>query len=78
LIFCATEDHRASKTICLHDVYRFSGGQLVDASPDITRELKQELGKLAGRYGGGEGVDMTKFPDFKFEEPKLDPINSSE
>lgn len=27
------------------------------------------------QLGGGGGVDMSKFPDFKFEEPKLDPIN---
>lgn len=26
------------------------------------------------QFGGGAGVDMTKFPDFKFQEPKLDPI----
>lgn len=51
---------------------------MVDASPDITRELATELDKLSKRYGGGEGVDMTKFPEFKFAEPKLDPINSSE
>ena len=54
----------------------FRGGKLVDASPDITREMKQELDKLSKQYGGGEGVDMTKFPEFKFVEPKLDPINS--
>ena len=49
---------------------------MVDASADIQRELSQELDKLAKQYGGGEGVDMTKFPQFKFDEPKLDPINS--
>lgn len=54
----------------------FSGGKLVDASPEITRELQTELDKLSKQYGGGEGVDMTKFPDFKFAEPKLDPINA--
>lgn len=27
------------------------------------------------QFGGGAGVDMTKFPDFKFQEPKLDPIS---
>lgn len=58
--------------MCSH----FSGGKLVDASPEITHELKTELEKLSKNYGGGEGVDMTKFPDFKFTEPKLDPINS--
>lgn len=44
----------------------FSGGQLVDPSPEIQRELKQEHLKLLKIYGGSEGVDMTKFPDIKF------------
>lgn len=54
----------------------FSGGKLVDATPEIQRELAQELDKLAKQYGGGEGTDMTKFPEFKFAEPKVDAINS--
>lgn len=54
----------------------FSGGKLVEPTPAIEKELKQELDKLAKTYGGGEGVDMTKFPEFKFAEPKLDSINS--
>uniref|UniRef100_U5EUA2 ATP synthase-coupling factor 6, mitochondrial n=1 Tax=Corethrella appendiculata TaxID=1370023 RepID=U5EUA2_9DIPT len=53
-----------------------AGGQLVDASPEIQREMKQELEKLAKQYGGGENADMTAFPQFKFEEPKVDPINA--
>ncbi|CAO1425753.1 unnamed protein product [Diamesa hyperborea] len=53
-----------------------SGGKLVDATPEIQRELAQELDKLAKQYGGGEGTDMTKFPEFKFAEPKVDAINS--
>ncbi|XP_014281309.1 ATP synthase-coupling factor 6, mitochondrial [Halyomorpha halys] len=51
------------------------GGQLVDPSPEIQRELKQEHTKLLRMYGGAEGVDMTKFPDIKFTDIKLDPIN---
>lgn len=58
-------------------LYPRSGGKLVDASPEIERELKQELEKLAKAYGGDGGADMTAFPSFKFEEPKLGPINSS-
>ncbi|XP_058058373.1 ATP synthase-coupling factor 6, mitochondrial [Anopheles bellator] len=54
-----------------------AGGKLVDATPEIERELKQEMEKLAKQYGGASGVDMTAFPTFKFEEPKIDPINSS-
>lgn len=48
---------------------------MVDPSPDTERELKSELEKLAKAYGGGAGADMTQFPNFKFDEPKLDPIN---
>ncbi|CAH0594492.1 unnamed protein product [Chrysodeixis includens] len=52
-----------------------AGGKLVEASPAIEKEMKAELEKLEKQYGGGPGVDMTSFPSFKFEEPKLDPIN---
>ncbi|KAM3959334.1 ATP synthase, coupling factor 6 [Aphomia sociella] len=52
-----------------------SGGKLVDPSPAIQYELKTELEKLEKQYGGGSGVDMTSFPSFKFDEPKLDPID---
>ncbi|XP_021197016.2 ATP synthase-coupling factor 6, mitochondrial [Helicoverpa armigera] len=50
-------------------------GKFVDPSPAILKELKAELGKLEKHYGGGPGVDMTAFPDIKFGEPKLDPID---
>lgn len=33
----------------------------------MEKELQQELGKVARHYGGGPGVDMTKFPEIKFE-----------
>jgi F-type H+-transporting ATPase subunit 6 len=63
-------------TLLTHQRSPFSDGKLVDASPEIQREMTQELGKLAKQYGGGEGVDMTKFPEFKFQDPKVDPINA--
>jgi len=53
-------------------------GDLVDATPEIKAELKSELERIAKQFGGGAGVDMTKFPEFKWTEPKLDPINQSE
>lgn len=53
----------------------FRGGKLVDPSPAIEKELKTELEKLERQYGGGSGADMTAFPSFKFDEPKLDPID---
>lgn len=54
-----------------------TGGKLVDPSPQTERELKTELERVAKTYGGSDKVDMTKFPEFKFEEPKIDPINAA-
>ncbi|KAI4467114.1 cleavage and polyadenylation specificity factor family member [Holotrichia oblita] len=51
------------------------GTKLVEPSPAIEKELSSELEKAAKQYGGGPGVDMTKFPTFKFTEPTIDPIN---
>ncbi|XP_046740948.1 ATP synthase-coupling factor 6, mitochondrial [Diprion similis] len=48
---------------------------LVDAAPETIRELQSELEKAANQAGGGGGVDLTEFPRFKFDEPKVDPIN---
>lgn len=48
---------------------------MVEATADLEKELKSELEKVARQYGGGAGVDMTKFPTFKFQDPVLDPIN---
>lgn len=53
----------------------YRGGKLVDPTPDIERELKAELEKLAKVYGSDGKSDMTKFPEIKFPEPTLDPIN---
>ncbi|KAJ3648589.1 hypothetical protein Zmor_020382 [Zophobas morio] len=52
-----------------------TGGKLVEPSPDIEKELKSELEKVSRVYGGGPGVDMTKFPTIKFDDPVIDPIN---
>ncbi|XP_054258317.1 ATP synthase-coupling factor 6, mitochondrial [Macrosteles quadrilineatus] len=49
-----------------------SGGKtLVDPTPQIQKEKEAELDRVARQYGGGSGVDMTKFPDFKFPDVKL-------
>lgn len=50
-------------------------GKLVDPTPEIQKELKAELEKVAKQYGGAAGEDMTKFPSFKWTEPTVDPIN---
>ncbi|XP_050446023.1 ATP synthase-coupling factor 6, mitochondrial [Cataglyphis hispanica] len=47
-------------------------GKLVDPSPEIISEQQSELEKLNVQYGGGKGIDMTQFPQFKFEEPSVD------
>ncbi|XP_026478911.1 ATP synthase-coupling factor 6, mitochondrial-like [Ctenocephalides felis] len=54
-----------------------SGTKLVEPTPQIQHELKQELDKVAKQYGGAEGEDMTKFPSFTFPEPKVDPISAT-
>jgi F-type H+-transporting ATPase subunit 6 len=48
-------------------IFSGAGGKLVEPTPDIERELAAELDKVAKQYGGGEGVDMTQFPSFKFK-----------
>ncbi|XP_023014696.1 ATP synthase, coupling factor 6 [Leptinotarsa decemlineata] len=52
-----------------------NGKNLVEPTPELEKELKTELEKVARQYGGGPGVDMTKFPSFKFQDPVIDPIN---
>ena len=52
-----------------------SGGKLVDASKETEAALTMELEKVAKAYGGGAGVDMAKFPDFKFTDPQLDDVS---
>lgn len=60
-----------------HPMVRHRNGALVDGTPETERELKSELTRIAKQFGGGDGIDMTKFPDFKFAEPQLDAINAS-
>lgn len=64
------------KLIKLNWILFISGGKLVDPTPQVERELKQELDRVTRQLGGAEGADMTKFPDFKFEEPKIDVIDN--
>ncbi|XP_062865712.1 ATP synthase-coupling factor 6, mitochondrial [Trichomycterus rosablanca] len=48
-----------------------SGGGVVDAGPSYQKNMTEEITKLQRFFGGG---DLTKFPDFKFTEPKLDEV----
>ncbi|KAI8130389.1 ATP synthase-coupling factor 6, mitochondrial [Lucilia cuprina] len=54
-----------------------AGGKMVDPTPEIEKEMKNELERVAKQYGSDGKTDMTKFPDFKFPEVKVDPINTT-
>ncbi|KAM7362597.1 ATP synthase, coupling factor 6 [Cochliomyia hominivorax] len=54
-----------------------AGGKMVDPSPEIEKEMKTELERVAKQYGSDGKTDMTKFPEFKFPEVKIDPITTS-
>ncbi|XP_037818569.1 ATP synthase-coupling factor 6, mitochondrial [Lucilia sericata] len=54
-----------------------AGGKMVDPTPEIEKEMKNELERVAKQYGSDGKTDMTKFPDFKFPEVKVDPITST-
>jgi hypothetical protein len=49
-----------------------SGGKMVDATAQTEAELKGQLEKIAKNFGGDGGVDMIKFPDFKFVDPTIE------
>ncbi|KAI9584372.1 ATP synthase-coupling factor 6, mitochondrial [Glossina fuscipes] len=53
-----------------------AGGKMVDPSPEIEKELKNELERVAKQYGSDGKTDMTKFPEFKFPDVKIDPITN--
>ncbi|XP_028287642.1 ATP synthase peripheral stalk subunit F6, mitochondrial [Parambassis ranga] len=46
-----------------------AAGGIVDGGVTYEKNLSEEVTKLQRLYGGG---DLTKFPDFKFQEPKFD------
>ncbi|XP_072254058.1 ATP synthase-coupling factor 6, mitochondrial [Pyxicephalus adspersus] len=48
-----------------------ASGGAVDAGPEYQKDLHEDVSKLQRLFGGG---DLEKFPDFKFEEPKLDEV----
>ncbi|XP_036396467.1 ATP synthase-coupling factor 6, mitochondrial [Megalops cyprinoides] len=49
-----------------------ASGEVVDAGPAYQKNLSEEMTKLQRLYGGS---DLTKFPTFKFPEPKLDNVS---
>ncbi|KAM3857158.1 ATP synthase peripheral stalk subunit F6, mitochondrial [Diretmus argenteus] len=46
-----------------------ASGGIVDAGAGYQKNVSEEITKLQRLYGGG---DLTKFPEFKFQEPKFD------
>ena len=51
-----------------------AGGKLVDATPETEANLQNELDRVAKMYGGGQGVDMTQFPAFKWQDPQVETL----
>merc|ERR1712121_333732 len=51
-----------------------AGGAMPDASKETLAALQMELEKVAQAYGGGAGIDMSKFPDFKFTDPQVEDV----
>merc|ERR1712150_241290 len=52
-----------------------AGGKFVDATPQTEANLQGELDKVAKKYGGGQGVDMTQFPEMVWAEPLVEAID---
>merc|ERR1712141_607965 len=50
-----------------------AGGKLLDATPEVEKELQGELDKLNGKYGV-TGPDFLKFPTFTFSDKSLAPV----
>ncbi|KAG7501920.1 hypothetical protein JOB18_009740 [Solea senegalensis] len=48
-----------------------ASGGIVEAGAAYQKNVSEEVTKLQRLYGGG---DMDKFPDFKFQEPKLEEV----
>merc|ERR1711962_64089 len=51
-----------------------AGGKLPDATKETEAAIAMELEKVAQAYGGGAGVDMSKFPVLKFVDPAVDDV----
>ncbi|ESO83337.1 hypothetical protein LOTGIDRAFT_236637 [Lottia gigantea] len=48
-----------------------AGGKLVDAGPDTEKLLGEQLEKLQRNYGGTD-AELSKFPAFSFNDPKIE------
>jgi len=50
-----------------------AGGQLVDATPELEKNLAGELDKLHRQFGA-TGADFLNFPTFSFADESLQPV----
>merc|ERR1712178_57862 len=50
-----------------------AGGKLLDATPEVEKDLQGELDKLNGKYGV-TGPEFLKFPTFTFSDKSLAPV----
>jgi len=55
------------------DKKKAAGGKLVDADAAVEKDLQDDLDKIARQYGA-KGADFLNFPEFKFEDPELEPL----
>lgn len=53
-------------------VFTFSGGKLVEPSPEIEKELKNDRERVMKQFNVKAGADLTKFPSFQFSDPPLE------
>ena len=50
----------------------------MEPTPQLQAEMKNELERIARVYGIKAGEDVTKFPQFSFTEPAVDPISAKQ
>lgn len=51
---------------------------LVEPTPQLKGDMQNELERIGRVYGFQPGEDVTKFPQFSFPDPQLDPINAKQ
>ncbi|TRY92761.1 hypothetical protein DNTS_024840 [Danionella cerebrum] len=57
-----------------YDTKSKSSGGIVDGGLTFQKNEQDEISKLQRLFGGG---DLTKFPQFTFEEPQLEPTKGN-
>ncbi|KAL1128813.1 hypothetical protein AAG570_013347 [Ranatra chinensis] len=52
-----------------------SGNRIVDPTPETEKETEIQMRYLNAKFGNVNYEMMSKFPEFNFTDPKLDPID---